>query len=77
MKRITYGDIPSLLELTHIARKVIQEDLELAIGKVVDTSKSDYAMLTGIQIHAPDGNYIWPAESYVVINGVKSELKVE
>jgi hypothetical protein len=77
IKEITYGDIPSLLELTHIARKVIQEDLELAIEKVVDTSKSDYAMLTGIQIHAPDGNYIWPAESYVVINGVKAELKVE
>lgn len=77
IKEISYGDIPSLLELTHIARKVIQEDLELAISKVVDTSKSDYAMLTGIQIHAPDGNYIWPAESYVVVNGVKSELKIE
>ena len=74
IKEITYGDIPSLLELTKITRKVVQEDLEHAIGKVVDTSKSDYAMLTGIQIHAPDANYVWPADSYVVIDGVKKEI---
>ncbi len=73
-KEITYGDIPSLLELTKIARKVIQEDLESAIGKVVDTSKSDYTMLTGIQIHTPEGTYVWPAESYVVKDGEKHEL---
>jgi hypothetical protein len=77
IKEITYGDIPSLLELTKITRKVIQEDLELAIEKVVDTSKSDYAVLTGIQIHAPDANYIWPADSYVVIDGKKIDLNIE
>jgi len=75
IKEISYGDIPSLLELTKIARKVIQEDLESAIGKVVDTSKSDYTMLTGIQIHTPEGTYVWPAESYVVKDGEKQELK--
>jgi len=77
IKEITYGDIPSLLELTKITRKVIQEDLEHAISKVVDTTKSDYAVLTGIQIHAPDANYIWPADSYVVMDGEKKELKIE
>ena len=76
IKEITYGDIPSLLELTKITRKVIQEDLEHAISKVVDTTKSDYAVLTGIQIHAPDANYIWPADSYVVMNGEKKELQI-
>ena len=76
IKEITYGDIPSLLELTKITRKVIQEDLEHAISKVVDTTKSDYAVLTGIQIHAPDANYIWPADSYVVMNGEKKELTI-
>lgn len=76
VKEITYGDIPSLLELTKITRKVIQEDLEHAIEKVVDTSKSDYAVITGIQIHAPDGNYVWPADSYAVLKGVKEEIKL-
>jgi hypothetical protein len=76
IKEITYGDIPSLLELTKMTRKVIQEDLEHAIAKVVDTSKSDYAMFTGIQIHAPDANYIWPADSYVIVEGKKNEIKI-
>jgi len=74
IKEITYGDIPSLLELTKITRKVIQEDLEHAIEKVVDTAKSDYAVLTGIQIHAPDANYIWPAECYAFVNGIKKDV---
>jgi hypothetical protein len=77
LKEITYGDIPSLIELTKITRKVIQEDLEHAIDKVVDMKKSDYAVLTGIQIHAPDANYIWPADSYVVVDGKKQELKIK
>jgi hypothetical protein len=77
IKEITYGDIPSLIDLTKITRKVVQEDLEHAIAKVVDTSKSDYAMFTGIQIHAPDANYIWPADSYVMVEGKKQELKIE
>jgi len=76
LKEIPYGYIPDLLELTKITRKVIQTDLEHVLEKVVDTTKSDYAILTGIQIHAPDGNYIWPADSYVVVNGEKQEIKL-
>lgn len=74
LTEIPYGQIPDLIELTKITRKVIQSDLEHAIEKVVDTKKSDYAVITGIQIHGPDGNYIWPAESYVVVNGVRQEI---
>lgn len=55
----------------------MQRDLEKAISQVVDTSKSDYAIVTGIQIHAEDNrNYIAPDSSYVVINGVKQDIKV-
>jgi hypothetical protein len=77
LKEIPYGHLPDLIELTKITRKVIQEDLENVIGKVVDTSKSDYAMFTGIQIHAPDANYIWPADSYVIANGEKVEIQIK
>jgi len=77
LKEIPYGHIPDLLELTKITRKVIQADLENVIEKVVDKTKSDYAVLTGIQIHAPETNYIWPADSYVVIDGEKEEIKIE
>jgi hypothetical protein len=77
LREIPYGHVPDLIELTKITRKVIQEDLEQVIEKVVDTGKSDYAVFTGIQIHAHDANYIWPAESYVVLDGKKQELNVE
>lgn len=76
LKEIAYGYVPDLLELTKITRKVIQADLENVIEKVVDKTKSNYAMLTGIQIHAPDVNYLWPADSYVVIDGEKQDLKI-
>jgi hypothetical protein len=29
------------------------------------------------QIHVPDANYMWPADSYVVIDEKKQELKIE
>lgn len=74
LREIPYGYVPDLLELTRLTRKVIQADLEHTLSKVVDTTKSDYALITGIQIHAPDGNYIWPAESYVVMNGTRQEI---
>jgi hypothetical protein len=77
LREIPYGQIPDLIELTKITRKVIQSDLEHAIEKVVDTKKSDYAVITGIQIHGPEGNYISPAESYAVINGKKQEIKLD
>ena len=77
LTEIPYGQIPDLIELTKITRKVIQSDLEHAIEKVVDTKKSDYAVFTGIQIHAPDGNYIWPSESYVVANGKRKEITIK
>ena len=48
LREIPYGHIPDLLELTKITQKVIQTDLEQALKKVVDTSKSDYAFFTGI-----------------------------
>lgn len=77
LREIPYGHLPDLIELTKMTRKVVQEDLEHIIEKVVDTSKSDYAVLTGIQIHAPDANYIWPADSYVVMDGKKLTLRID
>lgn len=76
MKEISYGQVPNLLELTKIALKAIKEDIENALSKTVDTKHSDYALVTGIQIHAPDGNYIWPSDSYVVLNGEKNRLDI-
>ncbi len=76
LREIPYGHVPDLLELTKTTLKAIQADLETTISKVVDTSKSNYALITGIQINGPDSNYVWPASCYAVVNGEKIGLKV-
>ena len=75
LQKIKYGDVPDLVTLTKIAYEVILEDLERLVGLTVDSSISDYAILSGIQIHGPDEEqYIWPGVGYVVKNGQRNEL---
>ncbi len=76
LREIPYGHIPDLLELTTIAQKTIQKDIEYVLNTIIDRSKSDYAMLTGIQIHGPDGNYIHPVSCYAVVNGVMEKIDI-
>jgi hypothetical protein len=76
LKNIPYGQIPDLLELTKITLNTIREDLENAIVKTVDVKHSDYAFVTGIQIHGPEGNYIWPAEQYAIVNSKKRKIEL-
>jgi len=74
-RKIRYGDVPELVTLTKIAHGVILEDLERLVELTVDTSVSDYAILSGIQIHGPDREqYVWPGAMYVVVNGRLTEL---
>lgn len=74
LQEIHYGTVPDLSELTRVTLGVIQKDLDRMIGLTVDAGKSDYAIFTGIQIHGPDANYVWPDASYCVVEGVRSEL---
>lgn len=76
LREIPYGHVPDLLELTKITLKAIQADLETTINRVVDTGKSNYAVITGIQINGPDSNYVWPAACYAMVNGEKITLNV-
>lgn len=74
---IPYGKVPDLLELTRIAQAAIQTDLERTISRVVNRDKSNHAVITGIQIHGPENNYVWPGECYAVVNNKVEKLKVE
>jgi hypothetical protein len=70
---------PSLMEVTKTALEVITEDLNDLLSKVVDPATADFAVVTGIQIHAgtseaPDGvnqfvDYVAPGTMYAVVNG--------
>lgn len=75
LKEIAPGEAPDLFELAKISQKAIQTDLERSIRSLVDTSKSDYALISGIQIHETETNYILPSTFYVVVNGVKFDFQ--
>lgn len=64
-----------IVALTRLARRAILEDLERLIAGS-DMEAVDYAVFSGIQVHAPDAELVWPAESYVVLRGDKRELRV-
>ena len=76
LREIPYGHIPNLMELTKTTLKTIKEDFESALGSIVNTKHSDYAFITGIQIHGPEGNYIWPSVTYAVVNGRKKNMAI-
>jgi hypothetical protein len=77
LRKIRYGDVPELASLTKIAHSVILDDLEHMVKLTVDPSVSDYAILSGIQIHGPNREqFIWPGERYVVKNGKRSTLEL-
>lgn len=77
LREIPYGKVPDLLELTKITQAAIQTDLENTLRKVVDTNKSDYAVITGIQVHGPYANYVWPASCYAIVSGERREIIFE
>ena len=74
LREITYGHVPDLLELTKLTEEAIRTDLEHALDKIVDKSKSDYAVMSGIQIHGPDANYIAPVSCSAMVNGERREI---
>ena len=78
LRKIQYGEVPELAALTKTAYSVIVADLEHMVEITVDPAVSDYAILSGIQIHGPGSEqYIWPGKMYAVKNGVRNRLVLE
>lgn len=63
----------SIAEITRLARRAILEDLERLIA-AADMSAVDYAVFSGVQIHTPGQELVWPAEAYVVTGGRRDDL---
>lgn len=77
-RRIPYGHVPDLPNLTQIMHETILEDLERGISLTVDPTHCAYAVMTGIQIHGPDDqDWIWPSTSYALVFGVRQCFLVE
>jgi hypothetical protein len=75
---LPYGQVPDLLALTRLAYHAIVEDLDSMLALTVNPEAADYAVLTGIQVHAPAGDtYVWPGEQYTVRSGLREPLKYQ
>lgn len=71
--RIRYGSVPSLEDLTSLVANVIEDDLRSIGGSL--SADIDVAVLTGIQVHGPEGaNFVQPRSAYVVLDGVSGIL---
>ncbi len=73
-RRLVDEPTPSLLTVTRWAYEAILEDLERLVAGAIDRDRSDYAVLAGIQIHGPRGNYIWPGKQYAMVNGLERSI---
>jgi hypothetical protein len=72
LQHLHWGQVPTLVELTRLTHDVILADLERMIDLTVDTETADYAVLSGVQIHGPEGAALfWPKMQYAVIQGTR------
>lgn len=77
IRDIPYGHVPDPLELTKIALSAIQEHLGKTISAIVEAVKNDYAVMTGIRVHCPRGNYVWPALACAAVGGKRKSTKLQ
>lgn len=77
LEGLAHNRLPSLLEITYAAHEVIRDELRWMVEHTVDRATTDWAVLTGVQIHGPMGDWVWPGESYSVIGGVERPLTLE
>jgi hypothetical protein len=59
-----------LLEITRIARKLIQAQVKKAAA-----ADSDYALITGIQVHLASGQYVFEGKCQVRVGGKSRSVK--
>jgi len=74
-EKLEYGKKVDLVELTMLASEIIVEDLNALISSTVDLSCTDYVVVTGVQIHGPEGNdFLWARDCYSMVNGIRTSL---
>lgn len=74
---LRFGAVPDIAELTTIARDAIRADFLRAAAGVPDWAGADVAVLSGIQIHTPDGDLVQPGPATVRLAGSETEVPLE
>ncbi len=75
--KIKPGQALDLFSLTQLAYEAILEDLGRMLALTVNTAHSDFAVLSGIQVHGPDRcNYTWPGVLYALVSGKRQRIDI-
>lgn len=69
LRRLDYGTVPSLVQLTELAREAGVAELERLTAELVADPDCDVAVVSGIVVHGPTGDLVAPATSWVSIAG--------
>lgn len=80
--KLTYGEVPSLVNLTRCAADAIEEDLVAMLPKLAaalgEERPTDAAIFTGIQIHGPNAaNYVMPRLGRIVSDGATGNVDMK
>ncbi|MCX8034539.1 MAG: hypothetical protein N3A00_04400 [Thermodesulfovibrio sp.] len=67
---------PSLLDVTQLALRVTCEDIEKTMENYVQSKGISYALISGIQVHYIDNNYIVPKEAFVLLDNKKIKFEI-
>jgi len=77
LRSLRYGNVPSVAELTAIARDVILDDLLHISELVPGWAETDVAIFSGIQIHTATGDHIQPGRSFLRRANSTTEITLE
>jgi hypothetical protein len=77
LRALRYGVVPSVVELTTLARDVILDDL-MHIGDLVPAwGEADVAVFSGIQINTGTGDHIQPGRSFLRRAGTTEDIPLD
>ena len=74
-RELPVGDTPSFWALTRRAQRAAEADLEAAIVWALPP-ECDFALLSGVQLHTPDGGYLAPVAAYARVTGQRVVLSL-
>jgi len=75
VEELPFGSVPDLATITMAAHAIASRDLAALIDEGLDSSRMDYALITGVHIHGSEGaDYIWPGEVSVRVRGERREV---
>ncbi|MCS7163957.1 MAG: hypothetical protein NZ845_03035 [Thermodesulfovibrio sp.] len=75
LRREISDKIPDLMELTKITLRISFNEIEKTMEALAKSDEITYAIVSGIQVHYLDKNYVVPMDSFIFMNNKKISLE--